>query len=246
MKANNKIKYFLWVIALLLFQIIFAAKANYAASQHIIEKEVIYCDNPNLSGYLALPAGEWPFAAVIYNHGGFENMIGGAPEETARELAKAGYVGFSPIRREEMSMDGNLQDILAATDYLKGLQEVDKDRIAIMGFSRGGLLALLTAINGLQCKAIVVMAPAPGKGHIQEAFQQIEKISAPVLLLVAENDNKQANHVEICQKLERAMRSNGKQAQLIIYPAFASDGHKMFFEIGAYWQDVLEFLKEHL
>ena len=38
----------------------------------------------------------------------------------------------------------------------------------------------------------------------------------------------------------------GNTPQLIVYPAYGGDGHEMFFEIGAYWTDVVEFLKKHL
>ena len=34
--------------------------------------------------------------------------------------------------------------------------------------------------------------------------------------------------------------------KLIVYPPYRRDGHEMFFEIGAYWTDVVEFLKKHL
>ena len=30
--------------------------------------------------------------------------------------------------------------------------------------------------------------------------------------------------------------------EFILYPPYKNDGHRMFFEIGGYWKDVLKFL----
>jgi dienelactone hydrolase len=59
---------------------------------------VVYSQSEGgLSGYLAVPKGQGPFPAVVYNHGGLGNKIGGPPEQTAEALARAGFVGFSPM-----------------------------------------------------------------------------------------------------------------------------------------------------
>ncbi|MFQ6088574.1 MAG: dienelactone hydrolase family protein, partial [Candidatus Methanofastidiosia archaeon] len=90
-----------------------------------------------LKGFLCKPEGPGPFPVVIYNHGGKGGVIGGAPKETCEALARAGFVGFSPIRREELSLRRNLDDVFAGIKYVKKLDFVDSDLIGIMGFSRG-------------------------------------------------------------------------------------------------------------
>lgn len=50
-------------------------------------------------------------SAVIYNHGGLGNKIGGSPQETCEALAKEGLVGFSPIGRQTRSLEGHLDDV---------------------------------------------------------------------------------------------------------------------------------------
>ncbi|MFV2045556.1 MAG: prolyl oligopeptidase family serine peptidase [Anaerolineales bacterium] len=93
-----------------------------------------------LKGYLCVPEGEAPFPAVVYNHGGLGDQIGGAPAETCGALARDGFVGFSPIRRPTASLQEHLDDVFAGVDYVKGLGYVDPDRLAVMGFSRGGMV----------------------------------------------------------------------------------------------------------
>jgi hypothetical protein len=70
-------------------------------------------------------------------------------------------------------------------------------------------------------------------------------------LLVAKNDTGSRksmgqNTVETMQRMSEGLATAGNAPKLVIYPAYGSDGHEMFFEIGGYWSDVLDFLKKHL
>ncbi|MFQ5865301.1 MAG: dienelactone hydrolase family protein [bacterium] len=210
------------------------------------EEVVYYRGEFELKGYLSKPKGTGPFPAVIYNHGGMGNVIGGAPEETCRSLARDGFVGFSPIRRPTVPLEGHLDDVFAGIEFAKQLSYVDSNHIGIMGFSRGALLTFEAGIRRSDYKALIIMAVAPGRGNFDELLPEANKISAPVLLLVAENDTVQANSVLGIQRLYQELESAGKQVEMIIYPPYKSDGHQMFFEIGDYWSDVKRFLIEHL
>ena len=128
---------------------------------------VIYSkEGYELKAQLCRPAGNGPFPAVIYNHGGLGTTIGGAPSETCTALAKEGYVGFSPIRRPTRSLYGHLDDVMAALDYLRGLPSVDRGRMGIMGFSRGGMLTYQAATRKKDFKAVVIMATAMTKAKV--------------------------------------------------------------------------------
>jgi len=210
-------------------------------------EEVVYYEGEfELKGYLSKPQGYGLFPAVIYNHGGLGNKIGGPPEETSQTLAQDGFVGFSPIRRQTTSLDGHLDDVFAAIEYVKQLSYVDTNRIGIMGFSRGALLTFEAGIKRSDYKALVIMAIAPGKGKFDKLLPEVDKISAPVLLLVAENDTVQANHVKDIQRLYEELNSTGKLVEKIVYPPYKNDGHQLFFEVGDYWSDVQSFLNKHL
>ncbi|MFQ6088267.1 MAG: dienelactone hydrolase family protein [Candidatus Methanofastidiosia archaeon] len=211
-------------------------------------KEVTYQSESTLKGYLCKPEGSGPFPAVIYNHGGKGGIIGGAPKETCEALAKAGFVGFSPIRREELSLKRNLDDVFAGIKYVRTLDYVDSDLIGIIGFSRGGFLTFLAASQEPDFKAIIIMASAPPSYSDEEFYSDASKISAPVLILVAENDlpskiNGYQNLVESAEKMKDTFKAAGKNVQLIIYPPYKDNGHLMFFEVGDYWKDVVEFLQ---
>lgn len=205
--------------------------------------------NPSfeLNGSLCRPEGPGPFPAVIYNHGGSGGaQIGGAPAETCEALAEAGFVGFAPIRSEEWTMEERLEYVLETVDYVKSLDYVDSSRIGIIGFSQGGLLTFMAATQRSDFSAIVLMAMAANNKILEDYLPRAGDISAPALLLISENDNAVQDHLQLMLNLEELLQSEGKQADLIIYPPYKNDGHLMFFEVGEYWADVLEFLQQHL
>jgi dienelactone hydrolase len=161
-------------------------------------------------------------------------------------LAEAGFVGFSPLRRRTVPLDGHLDDVLAGVEYVLQLERVDQQRLGLMGFSRGALLALMAATEWSGFDAVVLMAPATGRGTLDRYLQQADNVTAPVLLLVAANDVVQANHVAIAREVREALVAAGKDVEHLVYPRYGTDGHEMFFEVGAYWEDVIAFLKQHL
>ena len=79
----------------------------------------VYQPKLNLKGYLCKPKGQGPFPAVIYNHGGLGQMVGGDPRGTCEALAKDGFVGFSPMRRKTIPLRGHPQDVVAAIEFIK-------------------------------------------------------------------------------------------------------------------------------
>jgi dipeptidyl aminopeptidase/acylaminoacyl peptidase len=201
-----------------------------------------------LQGKLCKPEGPGPFPAVIYNHGGLGTIIGGAPEPSCTLLAEAGFVGFSPIRRQTRPLFGHLDDVMAAVDYVKNLAYVDPGRLGIMGFSRGAILTYLAATERRDFKAVIIMGAAV---HRALNLSKADAVSAPVLLLVAENDT--GSHRTLDRnthagtlRLNRALKDAGKDVRLIVYPPYGDDGHMLFFTIEDYWDDVIAFLKRHV
>lgn len=210
-------------------------------------KLVTYRTEPSeLQGWLCVPDGKGPFPLVVYNHGGLGDVVGGPPRETAEALAKAGFVGFSPLRRRTRDLRGHPDDVAAAIDYAKALPKSDPERIALMGFSRGGLLTFMAATQRRDLDALVLMAPASGRGALERFLPRAKQVGAPSLILVAENDNRQADHVSLSRQVAKALEDAGNEVHLTIYPPHGSDGHRLFFSLGSYWRDVVKFLGKHL
>ena len=118
-------------------------------------------DGLTLSALLVKPVSGGPFPAVMINHGS-----DGMREEWqiwARKLAEKGYVGFVMTFRGFSGAEGSetygkkeVEDILLALTYLKGLPFVDKEWLGTFGFSKGGFNALLASTRTPDLKAIVV------------------------------------------------------------------------------------------
>ena len=201
-----------------------------------------------LRGRLCKPEGAGPFPAVVYNHGGRENRIGGAPDETCAALARAGFVGFSPIRRPTSPFVGHPRDVVTAIDYVAALPYVDGTRLGLIGFSSGATVTYMVAARRLDLKAVVIMGTAGVEGRLNV---DPSRITAPIFVLVAENDtgskytfgkNTVASSDDLVAKLKQAKRD----VTYTVYPPYRTDGHLMFYEIGPYWTDVVNFLKKHV
>ncbi|WP_437934263.1 alpha/beta hydrolase family protein [Sorangium sp. So ce341] len=89
--------------------------------------------------------------AVVFLHGGF--AFGAADWADASPFAEAGFVLFMPMLRGENgnpgvyeSFYGEVDDAIAAGEYVKSLPHVDGDNIFVAGHSVGGVLAVLTSM----------------------------------------------------------------------------------------------------
>ena len=238
------------IAAFISISILASASADAASME-----EVVYATQPTrLTGYLCKPANLAPGkqAAVLYNHGGMQAIIGGAPKETCAALAEAGFIGFAPIRRPTMEVGPSRADVRTALAYLANLDIVDPKRIAMVGFSRGGALTFMAAAEEAAISAAVIMASAAPPAQSGFTLADAPKIKIPVFLIVAENDTGSKktngqNTIAGMKRMQTALNEAGNPARLVVYPRFrTSDGHEMFEEIGVYWPDVVAFLKQQL
>ncbi len=205
----------------------------------------------NRQALICRPEGKGPFPAVVYNHGRIVDTEGydGASErgydldEFCRALAKDGFLALAPIRDSgTWDIPGHREEVSRAVDYVKTLPDVDPFRVALMGFSRGGLLTLLVGVERRDLKALLILAPAPGRGRFAEAVLRVASLNSPVLLLVEEGDRSWIR--EDFEMLERALRAHGKEMRAIRYDR--GGGHRLFWDAGYFWKDARSFLREHL
>ncbi|MGD8190807.1 alpha/beta hydrolase family protein [Brevibacillus ginsengisoli] len=102
---------------------------------------------------LAIPRGSGPFPALLYCRGGMR-QIGRVRKERIAQLASFGYIVLAPHYRGNEGGEGrdefggeDRQDVYSAYDILKDMPLVIPERISLYGFSRGGIMAMLAAIE---------------------------------------------------------------------------------------------------
>jgi acetyl esterase/lipase len=112
--------------------------------------------------------------AIIWIFGGFSNSIGetaweNAPpdnDQSASAFRKAGILMMYPSLRGgndnpgfKEGFFGEVDDVLAATDYLAKQEFIDPKRIYLGGHSTGGTLALLVAESSDKYRAVFSFGP---------------------------------------------------------------------------------------
>ena len=115
----------------------------------------------------------------------------------AQEMAKRGFltIAFDPSFTGESggqprymnSPDINVEDFQAAIDYLSNLDEVDADRISIIGICGWGGMALQTACVDTRIKATVAitmydMSRVAGNGYFDSADNEEARYQARVAI----------------------------------------------------------------
>ena len=228
----------------------FAMLLTHTAVGAEVERVRFPADRERLPAYRAVPEGRGPFPAVLFLHGGRGGVVGGDPKESVAALARAGYVALAPMRLQQNRLGTEITQTRSALEYLRKLDRVDPQRVAVVGFSRGGLLALIAAVKSTELQAAILMAPASGRGALDRALRRATPQMPPVLILVAENDTRQADHVALARQAMQKLRGKGVEAEWILYPPFGpptTDGHQLFFRVrDDYWSDVRTFLTRHL
>lgn len=242
-------------------------------------QDVFYASgNLRIQAHLYKPDGDGPFAAVIYNHGsrnGRERAENPYPY-IGRMLTRAGYVVLVPERRGYGKSDGEIwwkevgndrsrviarlqaetDDVLASVDYLRSLPYVDTKRLAVMGWSFGGVVTMFATARGNTFAAAVDQAGGAltwyGNDHMRSALiTAAGKSTTPTLFMVAKNDRT----IESVTTLAEIFRKGDVPHKLIIYEPFtpsqpgrAAPGHTLFSSQGAsLWEsDVVEFLARYL
>ncbi len=95
-------------------------------------------------------------------------------------LAGDGFLAFVPIRGTGIrNIPEHAKEVSRAIDHAKTLPEVDRSRIALMGFSRGGLLILMVGVKRKGLRSLLILAPAPGRGHFADAVEQVRALNIP-------------------------------------------------------------------
>ena len=217
----------------------------------------------NVPGILYLPADRAACAAVIVLHGsdGFKTNH----EMIARKLANEGFAALaltwfggtsSRLQWSEVRAD----DILQAVAFLEQLPAVDTDKLGLIGFSRGGGLALILAALIPKTKAVVnYFGLTAWKAGLEEFYHLplnksepldfIQKLSCPVLSFHGQKDT--VVPVDNTIELDTACKKYGVDHRYILYPGvnhsfiWPGDKYNQKAHLDS-WDKTLRFLKANL
>lgn len=143
------------------------------------EEEVVYENEEagvKLAGTLSTPRTEGPFPVVLL-------ITGSGPQNRDEEilghrpfLVLSDYLtrqGIAVLRVDDRGVGGSTGnfsrsttedfagDVLAGVEYLKSREDIDPEKIGLIGHSEGGLIAPMVAVNSPDVAFIVLMA-GPG------------------------------------------------------------------------------------
>jgi alpha-beta hydrolase superfamily lysophospholipase len=119
-------------------------------------------DGADISAMLYVPSEGSAHPAIILYHGVTatkETMI-----EFAENFAENGFVVLAYDHRShgestgDFTWEGMLEDSLTALDIVRGRDDVDSDRVSLMGHSMGGMIAIMTAAVDGNIRAVVDLA----------------------------------------------------------------------------------------
>jgi dienelactone hydrolase len=213
-----------------------------------------------IEGYLSQPDGSGPFPAVVYLHG-----CDGLSESTRKRIAELitgwGYVSLAVdsfatrgIKEAcDQLMPDRQADALGALLYLSKLAFVDPKRIAVLGSSQGGIVALqLASTHPVGLFAI----PDELKFKDAVAYYPLcsvatDQLTIPTIILIGELDD--WTPAKDCERLMERRAGKGAPVKLVIYPgayhAFAAAafrdgtryfGHWVKYDADAAQHSVLE------
>jgi carboxymethylenebutenolidase len=215
------------------------------------------------SGYLALPAsGSGPGVLVMQEWWGLVPQI----KAVCDRLATEGFVALAPdlyrgdiAEHTEMDKAGHLmstlpmdraaRDMGGAVDFLLGRPEVRGDKLGVVGYCMGGMLALLVAAQ--QGDKIGAAAPYYG-APLGEGAPDWSGLTAVVRGHFAANDD--FFPPDAIAALEAELQKLGKDVQFEVHPdsghAFMNDANVF----GTYdsglesrcWKSTADFLHQQL
>jgi carboxymethylenebutenolidase len=220
----------------------------------------IEAEDGTLNAYLAEPAGDGPFPAVLLIH----EWWGLRPDiiTKADTLAEAGYVVLAVDAyrgRVATSIPGAIintlnypQDRIDADmrvfhNHLSQLDQVAADQIAVMGFCFGGRQSVLFAVNNPAAIRAVLTYYGGGQPNTETDLQPLADTDIRVLGVFGEQD--ESIPLADVEQFERALDALNVPVAIEIY---AGVGHAFVKDLtgdstsAQAWQRGLAFLDETL
>lgn len=239
--------------------------------KHIPFQTVTYCHNPELKAILYLPPGKGPFRVMIYNHDsspdfrrywwlcepflsrGYALFI---PWRCGAGLSKDGKRPDAALDSPQLSNDQKKWryiedqelDVLAAVDWVKQQPWADKNKMAMMGNSYGGIMTVLTAAHDTLIKAFIPTAPGAlswqGSALTRSGLEAaVCQARAPMFFIQAENDKTTENTHILYDELQKCGKSGMRKIYSAADPGPPPKGHGFGCRHPEIWgPDVFSFL----
>ncbi len=194
-----------------------------------------------LSGDLSFPSGAGPFPAVILAHGCSGITAGVTAWASAlREWGYATFVVDSFRGRGLVEVCTNAQTLLStqripdaygALRILTTHPKIDVGRVALMGFSHGGILAMGASTVWAKETFASAGRPAfraflPFYPYCNTVYPERQRISAPVRIHTGELDD--WTPAGPCVRLAEALKASGQDVTIAVYPG----AHHAFDGVG--------------
>jgi carboxymethylenebutenolidase len=209
----------------------------------------------SVPSYLATPDRHGPHPVVLILRG-----VAGPDDgytEIARRLAEWGYVALLhgwTVRGADPTDGPVYDDLRGAMNFLESVGQADLKKVAVFGFCRGGVHALMAARAHAEIRAIVVFhgfafRPA-GAQPGAEPYDLAGGVDVPMLVLHGTEDERAP--IADMRRMEARMRALGKDCTFTLYdgarhgfavrthPGYAEDAAKQSFD------EAKRFLATHL
>jgi len=233
--------------------------ARTTALRPMVEITTTADDGYEVHGWVVKPAGNGPFPVLLSIHGGPFTQYGWTLFDEAQVYAGAGYAvvmgnprgssGYGEAHGRVIVADmGNRDhaDLLALLDKALIDQDLDADRVGVMGGSYGGYMtAWMLAHEHRFAAGIVERAllsfdsftgssdigwffsdnyagPDPERQRAQSPLTHADNIDVPVLVIHSEQDWRCP--LEQGQRLYERLKRNGVETELLIFPG---EGHEL-------------------
>ena len=184
-----------------------------------------------LSGELLFPEGQGPFPAIVLAHGCAGNRyVESAWGPFLRQLGYAtfnidsfGGRGISEVCTQAglLTPLQRVPDAYGALRLLAADPKIDPRRIALMGFSHGGMLTMFASTAW----AKETYAPGgqtafraffPFYPYCNAVFPERDRVSAPVRIHIGEKDN--WTPAKPCAELAASLKAAGQDVAINVYP----------------------------
>jgi len=163
--------------------------------------------------------------------------------------AKRGGFGEAVKRMITLLKTDHLDDQMAALEWLKKQKFVQKDRIATMGNSFGGIEVVLGMASYSYCAGVNASGGArswQSSGELQVLMKKsVAAAKGPIFFFQAENDY----DLSPSRTLSSEMKKAKKIVKIKIYPAFGNSpkqGHSFPYKGASIWfDDVYKFVSNY-